>query len=424
MPYNFLLASFGTSGNLNPLLTAGRQLRRSGHRVRVLADPGMRGEVEAADFDFLTWRRAPVGADADPADFSNPVDWIQKAVFDPATAYAADVLDEIERVPTDAFLCLDILFGGLLGAEAAGIPFAILSPHISLRPLPGMPPAASGLKQPKTPEERVEVAAASSRFTDMMNSFLPAMNDARARLGLTALAQTLDLFDRSDRVLLAINQAFDFTADALPENLRYVGSLLDEPSWSQPWNSPWTTQSERPRALIACSTGAQGQTELFQRVINAMAGVEIDAVATAGPNVNVADLRAPNNVRLMHSAPHNVVMKEVSVVVTQGGHGTVSRALLNGLPQLVLPNGRDQDDNAARVEAKGAGLRLAPTASEEEIAAAVNRLIREPHFTAAARRLGAAMKADVNASSLVHEMESIVNGRRAAKPAMGSQRRS
>jgi MGT family glycosyltransferase len=422
MAYNFLLASFGTSGNLNPLLTAGRQLRRSGHRVRVLADPAMRGEVEAAEFDFLTWRRAPVGADADPADFSNPVDWIQKAVFDPATAYAADVVDEIKRVPTDAFLCLDILFGALLGAEAAGIPFAILSPHISLRPLPGMPPAASGLKQPKTPAERAEVEAASSRFTDMMNSFLPAMNDARARLGLPALAQTLDLFDQGDRVLLAISQAFDFTADALPENLRYVGSLLDEPSWSQPWNPPWTAQSDRPRALIACSTGAQGQTPLVQRVVSAMAGVEIDAVATAGPNVNIADLRAPKNVRLIHSAPHNVVMKEVSVVVTQGGHGTVSRALLNGLPLLVLPNGRDQDDNAARVEAKGAGLRLPPTASEAEIAAAVNRLISEPHFAAAARRLGAAMKADVNAASLVYEMESIVNARRAAKPAMRSQR--
>jgi UDP:flavonoid glycosyltransferase YjiC (YdhE family) len=95
----------------------------------------------------------------------------------------------------------------------------------------------------------------------------------------------------------------------------------------------------------------------------------------------------------------------------------VSRALLNGLPLLVLPNGRDQADNAARVAAKGAGLRLPATASEAEIAAAVTRLIKEPHFQAAARRLGAAMKAE-NASSLVQEMESIVDARRVDKPAM------
>jgi MGT family glycosyltransferase len=417
MPYNFLLASFGTSGNLNPLLTAGRRLRRRGHGVRVLADPAMRDQVDAANFEFVTWRRAPTGTDADPSDFSDPLDWVRRAVFDPAASYAADTMDEIRRAPTDGYLGIDALFGASLGAEALGIPCALLSPHISIRPFSGMPPAGSGLKQPQTPEERVEVEAAYGGFADMMNTFLPGLNATRVRLGLPPLAQTLDLFDRSDRVLLAIHRAFDFTAEALPENLRYVGSLLDEPSWSQPWHAPWPTQSDRPRALIACSTGAQEQTELMQRVVGAMADVDVDAVATTGPNVNIADLRAPGNVRLIPSAPHNAVMREVSVVVSQGGHGTVSRALLNGLPLLVLPNGRDQGDNAARVEAKGAGLRLPPTASEAEIAVAVTRLIKEPQFQAAARRMAALMKAEVT-SSLVQEMESIVDARRVAKSAM------
>src|SRR5262245_46692714 len=76
MPYSFLLVSFGSSGNLNPLLTAGRRLRRKGHRVRVLADPAMGDEVKAADFEFASWRRAPIGSDADPSDFSNPADWL------------------------------------------------------------------------------------------------------------------------------------------------------------------------------------------------------------------------------------------------------------------------------------------------------------------------------------------------------------
>jgi MGT family glycosyltransferase len=424
MPYHYLLASFGTSGNLNPLLTAGRRLRQNGHAVRVLADPGMRDEVAAADFEFLTWRRAPTGADADPSDFSDPVGWIRKAVVDPAFAYGIDMLDEIRRVPTDAVLCLDVLFGALFGAEASGIPYAILSPHISMRPIPGIPPAVSGLKPPTTAEERAEVAVACDRYNDLLNMFLPEFNEARARLGLPPLTQTLELFDRSDRVLLAISQAFDFTADRLPENLRYVGSLLDEPSWSQPWTSPWTkpSDSDRPRALIACSTGAQGQTALVQRVVSAMAGVNIDAVATMGPNVKMSDLHAPDNVRLVQSAPHSLVMKEVSLVVTQGGHGTVSRTLMHGLPMLVIPNGRDQNDNAARVEAKGAGLQLPPTATEAEIAAAVTRLIDEPHFRAAARRLGAAMQDDGDAADLVDEMESIVTAHRAAEPARRARR--
>jgi MGT family glycosyltransferase len=418
MGHNFLLVSWGTSGNLNPLLTAGRQLRRAGHGVRVMADPAMRDEVDAARFEFLTWSRAPIGNDADPTDFSDMKHWMRRAIFDPANAYAADIRDEIRRVPTDAVLCIDLLFGVLLGAEAAGVPYAMLSPHISLRPLPGVPPAASGLMPPQTPQEHAEFAAAHDRFVNLLNAFLPNLNDTRFRLGLRGLNHVLDLFDRSDRILLAISKAFDFKATTLPGNIRYVGPLLDMPSWSEPWQSPWSAQSKRPRVLIACSTGAQGQYGLIQRIISAMENVDTDAVVTIGPSLRLADFRAPKNVHLLRSAPHDAVMPDVSVVVTQGGHGTVSRALINGLPQLILPNGRDQADNAARVVANGAGLRLPPDASEAEIAAAVNRLITDPQFRVAARRLGDAVQADMIASGLVREMEAIVAERQQAEPVL------
>src|SRR5580693_8027512 len=91
---------------------------------------------------------------------------------------------------------------------------------------------------------------------------------------------------------------FDFQADSLPDNVRYVGPLLDEPGWSKAWQAPWGDRSVLPRALVTGSSGAQGQRDLVQRVINAMGTIEIDVVATTGPNLNVADLRAPKNVHL------------------------------------------------------------------------------------------------------------------------------
>jgi UDP:flavonoid glycosyltransferase YjiC (YdhE family) len=272
----------------------------------------------------------------------------------------------------------------------------------------------SDLAQPKTPEERAEVAAANHQWGDFMNRLLALLNDACTQLGVIGLTHVVDLFDRSDRLLLAISRAFDFEAHSLPDNVRYVGPLLDQPSWSLPWRAPWSSRSERPRVLIACSTGSQGQGELLQRVLNAMGSIEIDAVATAGPNLNVADLQAPENVRLLQSAPHDSVMKEVSAVITQGGHGTINRALINGLPLLVLPMARDQGANAMRVEAKGAGLRLPPTASEAAIASAVNRLTTEPRFRASARRLGEAIRADIDASILVRELEAVAAAGRGA----------
>jgi UDP:flavonoid glycosyltransferase YjiC (YdhE family) len=424
MSDHFLLASWGTLGNLSPLLTAGRRLRRNGHHVRVMADPAMRAEIEAAEFEFVTWRRAPIGEAADPPDFSDMQDWFRRAMFVPAAAYAADIQDEIGRIPTDAVLSLDLLFGAALGAEASDVPFAFLSPHVSIRTLPGMPPATSGLGQPKTPQERAEVDAANAGLAAALNGFLPILNRARADLRLPMLADIMDLFDRADRLLLATSQAFDFQADSLPDNFRYVGPLLDVPSWSKSlhakslhaksWQAPWSAQSERTRVLVACSTGAQGQRDLFQRILDAIGTIDVEALATTGPNLDVAELRAPKNVHVLRGAPHDLVMKDVSLVVSQGGHGTVTRSLLNALPQLILPMARDQAANAARVEAKGAGLHLSPMASEVELAAAMNRLLTEPQFKEAARRIGDAIKADIDRSSLVDEMETIAAASRRA----------
>src|SRR5258705_12468516 len=96
-------------------------------------------------------------------------------MFVPAVAYAADIQDEIGRVPTDAVLSLDILFGAALGAEASDVPFGFLSPHVSLRTLPGMPPATSGLSQPRTPQDAAEIDTATAGMGPALREYLPTL---------------------------------------------------------------------------------------------------------------------------------------------------------------------------------------------------------------------------------------------------------
>jgi MGT family glycosyltransferase len=408
MPYNFLLPSWGSPGHLGPMLTAAQQLRSRGHGVRFIAREDARAPVEAAGYGFVAWQRTPSYTPIAPRDGGEMRQAYDHLLFGPAAARAADMLDEIDREPTDALLSDIGLFGSPLAAEAAGIPCALLAPTIGVRPLPGVPPLGSGLRAPHTIEERAEVDAANSRFIGVMNEWLPMLNQARASLGLAPYDHALELFDRPARLLLAVSAAFDFPADHLPKNMRYIGPLLDSSDWSKSWTAPWPRGSDRPRALVSFSTTNQNQADALQRTVNAIGGIEMDAVATLGPELDGAALRPPKNVTLLPSAPHDIVMEEVSLVVTHGGHGTVSRALWHGLPLLVMPMGRDQDDVALRVEARGAGLILPPTAPEAEITAAINRLISEPHFRIAARRLGEAINAEIKSARLVGEMEEIV----------------
>jgi UDP:flavonoid glycosyltransferase YjiC (YdhE family) len=222
MPCNVLVASWGGPGHLGPTLTAARQLRAHGHGVRFIARADAREPVEAAGFGFATWQRqprfSPIARSSAPLE--NAYDDL---LFGPAAARGADTLDEIKRAPTDAVLTDSGLFGSVLAAEAARVPCALLSPTISLRPLPGIPPIGSGLGPPRTPAERVRVEAANNRFVAVMNNWLPMLNEARSRLRIAPCNHVLELFDRPARLLIAMSAAFDFPADFLPRNVRYIG---------------------------------------------------------------------------------------------------------------------------------------------------------------------------------------------------------
>ena len=82
-------------------------------------------------------------------------------------------------------------------------------------------------------------------------------------------------------------------------------------------------------------------------------------------------------------------------MATHAGHGTVIRALSYGIPLVCLPMGRDQRDDAARVVAHEAGLRLSPKASMVEIREAIQRVVERPQFRESARKLAQALAEDI-----------------------------
>ncbi len=328
-----------------------------------------------------------------------------QVMFGAAIDYASDTMDALRTERVDALVTNDILAGPAIAAEASGIPYALLSPHVSLRPLKGLPGCGSGFLPGEQDRERDR--AYLERYTNLIGGFLPVLNRARAAFGLAPLNDIFDHHDRADRFLIALSAAFDFPATNLPSNVRYVGPLLDLPSWTRPWTAPWSGRPKRPRALVSLSTSFQNQAELLGRIVSALGAMELDAVVTVGPAMEKLAIEAPANVTIVHSAPHDTVMKEVSLVVNHGGHGTVMRALLNGVPQLVIAMGRDQYDNAARVAARGAGLTLTAAASREAIVSAVGRLITEPQFKAAAVQFSKAVAQDETSPVFVTEMEKI-----------------
>jgi MGT family glycosyltransferase len=214
-------------------------------------------------------------------------------------------------------------------------------------------------------------------------------------------------YHAADLRLIQTSEAFDFPIDPPPSNVRYVGPVLDDPDWAGAWRSPWPESDRRPLVVASLSSTFQNQRGLLQRIVTALGMLEVRGLVTLGPAMAGERFDVPANVAVAASAPHAQVLPHADAVVTHAGHGTVMRALVHGVPLLCLPMGRDQDDNAARVVARGAGLRLRPSAKPPRIAAAVRRLLDEPEFRANATRLGRIIADDAAADRAVAELETV-----------------
>ena len=419
---SYLFVTLEGGGNVPPVLGLARRLAARGHDVRVLADPCLRGVAEAAGARFVPFTRhfTREGRAEDLiGDWKakTPVGALKRTLegvlFGPARIVAEETRRAMEGARPDVVVADVLMPGALVAAEAAGVPRVVLFHMPEYLPGPGRPAAGPGFLPRADLIGRLRDGLMGRLFFGQIKAYLPAFNDARRAFGLPPLGTPQALmgqYHAADLRLIQTSEAFDFPITPPPPNLRYVGPVLDDPDWTGEWRSPWPEADSRPLVVASLSSTFQNQRDLLQRIIAALGTLEVRGLVTLGPAMASERFDLPANVVAVVSAPHAQVFPHAAAVVTHAGHGTVMRALAHRLPLLCLPMGRDQDDNAARVFARGAGLRLRPSASPTRIAAAVRRLLDEPGFRASAERLGRIIRDDAAADRAVKELEAVGRG--------------
>jgi MGT family glycosyltransferase len=430
IPKQFLFVDWEGGGNLPPALTVARRLVERGHTVRFLGEPCNQQEIEATGSAFVSYVHAPHRDNKLPeSDFIR--DWEartpfqafartrERLMFGQASAYAQDVLEELAAHPADAVAVDFPLFGALVGAEHAHVPTAVLNTTIYRLPAPGLPPSGLGLLPAAGPFGRMRDALLNALISRLFALGLPDLNAARSRLGLAPLSHPFQQLEHADLFLVLTSPAFDFTARRLPPKVRYVGPQLDELLWVQPWSSPWPADHPDPLVVVSLSTSFQHQGALLQRVMDALGGMWVRALVTLGPTLAPEDFQAPANVVIRTSAPHGRVFPEAAAVVTHAGHGTVMRALAYGLPLVCIPMGRDQNDVAARVVARGAGLRLSAKASTSALRQAIQRVLDEASFRDQARHLARAIAEEARQPLAAEALEALATQGRVHIPVKG-----
>jgi UDP:flavonoid glycosyltransferase YjiC (YdhE family) len=332
------------------MLAAASLLDRRGHAVTVLASGGTLDAAERLGLVVIGYGRS---RDPDTSvAFEAQADVIMASSAGAEIALdAMDALDELRP----AVAVVDCMLPAAIAAARARVTPAVSLIHFLYGPA------------------RAQMRRAGGGWT----TDLRTLAATHRRLGLPPPDDGLGAWEAPDLLLVTAPRWLDVECDA-PAHVLHAGPLGVAVG-------PRRASGGRPRVLLTFSTTVMdGQETLIGRVCEAVAGLEVDAVLTLGPSVDRKAVRVAGNLEVLAVADHDRLMSEADVVIGHGGLGTVLRALAHGVPQLLLPLGRDQAFNARRVEDLGAGIQLPGDAPPERIRHALHALLDDPRFTAAA----------------------------------------
>jgi MGT family glycosyltransferase len=404
------------AGNAPPQLALTRELVDRGHEVRVLAHHAVREWIDGTGAEFVEIRRWFPDLDLTRPEADPVRDWkartrlgAAKRIRDAKNAALSDATREIIELLGDWNADVIVfdwnLTAAAVAAEHADIPAIALVPCAYPLPARGVPPLGSGLKPMAGP-----LGAARDRLLNGMTrrfsaAGLPVLNEVRAEHGLTPLEHWEDQLLGVRAIYVMTAPDLDFSSKAqLPANVHYAGPAFEP--FQDDWESPWPEENTDPLVLISFSTIYMKNLEMLaQRVLDAVAGLRVRALLTAGPALDPGRLRIPDNVRTVAFVPHRAVLPHASLVVTHAGWQTVNAALADGVPLVCIPEMRDQPGSAARVVFVNAGVRASKKSSPEKLRRVITRALEDQSIKRGARAMADALARSDGATLIADELE-------------------
>ncbi|MER7109352.1 activator-dependent family glycosyltransferase [Streptomyces sp. NPDC000229] len=204
--------------------------------------------------------------------------------------------------------------------------------------------------------------------------------------------------------------------DPLPPSLQFHAPGLDYRSLRfTPYGGPavvprWLWEPPR-RPRVALTLGltvtdhAIGLPIDVQEILDAVADLDIELVATVNDEARAKLVRVPDNARLVPYVPMQALLPTCAAVIHHAGVGTLNTAAFYGVPQLALPWDVDQPMLSRRLATHGAGLTThSVEATGPIVRDSLLRLLEEESFRRRAADLRDEMASVPHANDLVPEL--------------------
>ncbi len=123
-------------------------------------------------------------------------------------------------------------------------------------------------------------------------------------------------------------------------------------------------------------------------------------------NANASNADADAQIVAFDYAPYSQLFSRSCAVVHQGGVGTTAQAMRSGRPQLVVPHSHDQPDNAARIARRKIGRALPLCQYQaQRVADELRLLLGDIEYSNRARKTGAQVQDENGAATAADALE-------------------
>ena len=398
-----VFTTFGTLGDVNPLIALALEMRRRGHDP-VLAVPEMfRRRIEPLGISFHRIR-----PDQDPHD-SRLVAMIydikkgterglREFLFPAIRDSYEDLLAAVKADGgADLLVSGELAYAGPIIAEVTGIPWAsyVLAPFsfFSAYDPPVLPPYPTLAKLQALVPGMGHIIARFARF--VTREWSEPIYDLREELGLpTGDDPIFDAKFSTDLVLALFSSVIGEPQPDWPASTRTTGFLFYDGDAGKmdlaPELEAFLQAGPPPLVFTLGSAAVLDAGDFYEQ--SALAAEQLDerAVLLVGDDPrNLPSHRVPESICIARYAPYSRLFPWASLIVHQGGVGTTAQALRAGKPMLVMPYSHDQPDNARRVRRLGVAKVIQRHRYRADTAASlIGEMLAEPKYRERAAAIG------------------------------------
>jgi UDP:flavonoid glycosyltransferase YjiC (YdhE family) len=377
-------AGFG-EGHALPSLALARALRQRGHEVLVELSERWRDPVLALGMRFTPATDYIAFPGVAPPEPTWPT----------VLEIARSLVSVVRDFQPDVVVADLVAPAPLLAAEMSGARSAQLIPLVYPVQEPGLPLFQVGLLPPRTGLgargwRAIEPVLRPLRPSTRWIRRVPRLvEETRAELGLPPLPRDNGQFTTYGAIATGLVMVATFPQLEYPRRWPAHVHITGPMRFELPHPDVELPQGDEPMVVVAPSTVHSGHA-LIRVAIEALEEEPVRVVATLNRRGEMWSGPLPANTAVTDWVSYGQVMPKASLVISSGGHGTVARALSEGVPVLVCPAGAETAENGARLTWAGAGSMLpARLHAPGPVRWAVRRMLSDRRFAQRAREIAA-----------------------------------